>query len=233
MPSSLSGCKREHNLIMKSIYLSYFINEQTPLYGGEKAIKIVKRSEISKGKSSNTKYLEFPNHTGTHIDFPNHFSDNGKTLNDYPASFWKFSKVYMISYPAKRDEIVDERILINSEIPNDTEFLILNTGFGKYRGGERYWKNNPGLLPQLADILRNQCPNLKVIGFDFISLSGYQNRILGRVAHKAFLMKNDILIVEDMKLDEVKGKKISSITALPLLIDKVDGVPVSIIAEIK
>lgn len=214
-----------------TIFLSFFINEQTPIYGGEKAILVEKRSEISKGASSNTKYLKLPNHSGTHIDFPNHFSDEGKIINDYPASFWQFKKVHVISYTAKSDEIIDDKLVQINDIPSDTEFLIINTEFGRYREEKIYWNNNPGLSPSLASHLKTRCPNLKAIGFDFISLTSYQNRLLGRVAHKSFLIANDILLIEDMKLDQINGKVIKSVTALPLLIDEIDGCPITIIAE--
>jgi len=212
-------------------FLSYFINEQTPLYGGEKAIFFEKRNQIVEGASSNTEYLKFPNHTGTHIDFPKHFSDSGKTINDYLPSFWKFNRVYTIDYPASQKEILSHNILEDLQIPEDTEFIIINTGFGKYRNEENYWKNNPGLAPELAGILKARCPNLRVVGFDFISLSSFQNRMLGREAHKEFLIKNNILIIEDMNLTVIKDKNVKSIIALPLMIEEADGVPVTIIAE--
>ncbi len=219
---------------MKTIaYLSYFINQRTPLYGGEKAIEIEKRSEISKGASSNTKYLKFPNHTGTHIDFPNHFSDKGKTINDYPALFWIFNKVAVIPVPVEQDQIIVEDDVEIKNISKDTDFLILKTNFGKYRNEKIYWNNNPGLSPELALALRKGLPKLKVIGFDFISVSGYQNRMLGREAHKAFLLENDILLIEDMKLELLKeNDKIIRLIALPLFVNKIDGVPISIIAVI-
>ncbi len=217
---------------MKTIYLSYYINNQTPLYGGEKAIEISKRSEISKGASSNTKYLKLPNHTGTHIDFPNHFSDKEKTINDYPASFWKFDNIWVIEYFAGEEEIINDDVIPYSDVPAETEFLIIKTGFGKYRKEEKYWKNNPGLSPELAKTLKDRCPNLKAVGFDFISASSYQNRMLGREAHKEFLINHNILLIEDMKLDEIGKGVIKSITALPMMIDKIDGAPITIIAEI-
>ena len=173
------------------MFLSYFINEQTPIYGGERAIQVEKRSEISKGASSNTKYLKLPNHTGTHIDFPKHFSDEGKVINDYPASFWLFRSVHVIKYSAANDEIIDERLVENIDIPSETDFIILDTGFGKFRSDNVYWNNNPGLAPSLASHLKTKCPKLKAIGFDFISLTSYQNRLLGREAHKSFLLTND------------------------------------------
>ncbi len=216
---------------MNFIYLSYYINENTPIYGGEKAIFIQKRSQMSKGDSSNTKYLKFPNHTGTHIDFPNHFSDKGKKSDFYKASFWFTEKITVINYNAKNKEIIDTKALSDQNIPKDTEFLILNTGFYKKRNTEDYWKNNPGLSPSLAAFLKKNCPNLRFIGFDFISLTSYQNRLLGREAHVEFLINNDILIVEDMDLSKIDGLEIKTITALPILIESVDGAPISIIAS--
>ena len=211
-------------------YLSYFINDDTPIYGGKKTTSIEESSSIARGDSSNTKILKFSNHTGTHIDFPNHFIEKGKTINSYNPDFWHFNHIYVLDYDAKDNEIINEKIL-SVKIPSNTDFLILNTGFWKKRNLKEYWNNNPGLSPDFSNKLKKLCPNIKIIGFDFISLTSYQDRPLGRIAHKEFLGKNSILIIEDMKLDEIKKNKIKSINAYPLLIDNADGVPITIIAE--
>jgi arylformamidase len=212
-------------------YLSYYINSETPLYGGENVIEIKERSQIKAGASSNTKFLKMPNHVGTHIDFPNHFSDNGKVINDYDASYWVAEKVFVLDYVANAEEILSKKIFAGAKLPKDTEFIIINTGFGMQRNQKEYWNNNPGLSPELSHYLKERCPDLKWIGFDFISVSSYQNRQLGREAHKAFLVENEILLIEDMDLRELNNDKIKRITALPWLIDQVDGVPITIIAE--
>lgn len=215
---------------MQYTYLSYFINEDTPLYGGEKNIYIEQTKQISKGESTNEKYLKLPNHTGTHIDFPYHFSDLGKNINNFPPSFWSFNNIFILSYPVKCNEIIDENKLETSNIPFETEFLIIYTGFARFRGQDIYWRNNPGLSPNLAKTIKTRCPNLRVVGFDFISVSSFHNRTLGKKAHTEFLLDNDILLIEDMLLENMKEKKLLSIIALPLLIDKTDGAPITIIA---
>jgi arylformamidase len=220
----------ENNKSVKYSYLSYYIDEKTPLYGGEHAVFIDKRSQISKGASSNTKYLKLPNHTGTHIDFPHHFSDNGKKINDYNPEFWIFNNVFSINYEAKPEEIINEDKFSDVSIPHETDFLIINTSFGKYRGKEDYWKRNPGLAPELAVYIKDRCPDIKVVGFDFISVSSYQNRIIGREAHKKFLVEQDILLVEDMDLAGMRGI-IKRIYALPWQINLIDGSPLTILAE--
>ena len=79
----------------KYIYLSYFLNDQTPLYGGNKGIDVAIDKNISKGDSANTKIIKFHNHSGTHIDFPNHFYKDGKSSSEYPANFWVFESPFI------------------------------------------------------------------------------------------------------------------------------------------
>ena len=185
-------------------YLSYFLDDKTPLYGGKKGISINKLDDISSGDTANTKKISMHNHSGTHIDFPNHFFDDGKVSSDYGANFWVFDNPFMLKIKAMKNQIIclDEGAL--NKIPRETDFLILNTGFYKFRNLKKYWNNNPGIHPDLAAILRKRFKNLKILGMDLISLTSYQHRALGKVAHREFLGNNQILLVEDMKLDELK-----------------------------
>jgi kynurenine formamidase len=212
------------------IYLSYLLNDQTPLYGGGKGIHISPDRSIPAGDTANTKNLRFQNHSGTHIDFPNHFFDDGAVLQDYDANFWIFLKVHLLAQPAEQDELIelDNETLL--KIPIDTDLLLLKTGFSEHRYKEIYWNNNPGIKPEVADQLRNRCPGLRAIGMDFISLTSFQNRETGREAHRQFLGKTPILLIEDMNLGEVFVDP-TKVICLPLLIEGADGAPVTIIAE--
>jgi len=220
------------NNTSKYIYLSYFLNESTPLYGGSKGISIIQDRSISNGDTANTKQLTLPNHSGTHIDFPNHFFENGKTSECYSADFWIFEKPYLIVRKAEENEIFCLSDNDLESIPKEVDFLIIKTGFSEFRGEEKYWKHNPGFAPILADKLRENFLNLKVIGMDFISLTSYQNRELGREAHRMFLGgEKPILLIEDMDLSNIKNSP-KSISCLPLMIEGLDGTPVTIIASI-
>ena len=214
----------------KYTYLSYFLDQKTPLYGGKSGISIKKLDDISSGDSANTKTISMHNHSGTHIDFPNHFFETGKVSSDYDADFWFFENPFMLKIKAKENQIILLDKTIVNNIPVETDFLIINTGFYKFRGQKKFWNNNPGIHPDLAAVLRKRCPNLKILGMDFISLTSYQHRALGKVAHREFLGDNDILLVEDMKLDELK-KSPSRIVCLPILIQGIDGCPVTILSE--
>lgn len=216
----------------KYIYLSYFMDHTTPLYGGGKGISISPDRSILNGDTANTKQLTFQNHSGTHIDFPNHFFENAKTAENYSADFWMFEKPFLVLRKAEENEIFclsDDEMKM---IPDEIDFLIIKTGFGKFRGEEKYWKYNPGFAPIFANKLREKFPNLKVIGMDFISLTSYQNRELGREAHRMFLGGDKpILLIEDMDLSKIMHSP-KTISCLPLLINGLDGSPVTIIASI-
>lgn len=214
---------------MAYTYLSHKLNNSTPQYGGADDIEIRPNSSILNGDSANSTLLHFPNHVGTHIDLPHHFSDTGKNLDDFNADFWVFQHPFVLNYRAQKEEIINFETEL-TEIPADTDLLIINTGFQKFRGEKEYWNNNPGLAPELAKKLRTCCPELKAVGFDFISLTSYQNRMLGREAHKSFLVENEILIIEDMDLSSVPVN-LKSVTALPLMVENIDGGPITILAE--
>jgi arylformamidase len=215
----------------KYIYLSYFMDDKTPIYGGSKGIKIKDNSSIENGDTANTKILSFHNHSGTHIDFPNHFILNGKKSDDYTADFWIFDNPFLIEVPVTDDELINiDHELLNS-IPSNTDFLIFNTGFYKLRNDTKFWKHNPGFSPLMAEKLKLQCPYLRVIAMDTISLTSFQNRKIGRIAHKKFLGDSNLLIVEDINLKELNSQP-KKIMCFPLMIKGIDGSPVSIIAEI-
>lgn len=194
------------------------------MYGGEiGAFSKKSKSEISKGDTANNLILQFPNHIGTHIDFPYHFDSRGKTSSDYPAAFWIFKKIGILTCSL---EEIPENI---SEMQNDIELLIWKSGFGEYRSEECYWKEQPVIPAYLADLFRKQFPVLRVFGFDMISLTSKLDRAEGRKAHNNFLIENNILLLEDMYLEELDAPPDNLIIS-PLQIANADGVPCTVIA---
>lgn len=218
----------------KTIFLSHFLSEETPGYGGNPGFRRRHVNRMSEGASSNTQEWTMSNHIGTHIDLPAHFDDQGARLQDFSATDWIFRKVHLVDLPVSAGMIIDVSDELE-EIPQSAEFAILKTGFQRYRCEDAYWKNNPGLAPELGHWLRKSRPNLRVLGFDFISITPYANRPLGREAHKAFLAGADVgrpvRVIEDMKLDELLRSP-SLVVVAPTLIQDADGAQVTVIAEV-
>jgi arylformamidase len=209
---------------MAPVYLSHFLEESTPAYGGIEGSVIFKRTRsIDKGDTSNNMELCFPNHMGTHIDFPYHFDSKGKRCQDYPPSFWIFRKVGFLDCPV---ESLPDQI---KQIATDIEILLLKTGFGKKRTETAYWASQPVIPAAYAGMLRERFPKLRVFGFDMISLTSKLDRAEGKKAHLAFLIENEILILEDMNFDNLSGVP-DNVVVQPLQVMDADGVPCSVIA---
>ena len=134
------------------IFLSYPLCENTPAFGNGEGLRIQAIEQMVSGDSCNTSHWNFSNHLGTHLDFPRHFVQNGKTSSNYNADFFIFKQSWMIDLGnVKPGIIISTNHLKDFSIPHDTELLIIKTGFCKNRGKDVYWSNNPGFSPQLAD----------------------------------------------------------------------------------
>lgn len=209
---------------MEPLFLSYFHEESTPVYGGIKnSISFRSSSSIKNGDTANSFIVSFPNHSGTHIDFPRHFSDRGKSSSDYPAGFWFFDKVGFLNCEI---ELVPEKIVA---VPSDIEMLILKTGFGRNRNQEAYWSSQPVIPASFATLFKKTFPRLRIFGFDLISLTSKLDRPEGKKAHLSFLIENDILILEDMNLDHLTESP-TKVIVTPLLLKEADGSPCTVIA---
>ncbi len=222
-------------MIAKWIYLSYLIHESAPAYGGSQAFFDNPDKQMAKGDSCNTRIWRMSNHVSTHIDFPRHFAENGDTLDRYPAEFWVFRKagVIILDHVAP-GQILTPKDLEHHAVPQDVEMLMLRTGFCELRNDPVYWQNNPGLHPELASKLRLDFPELRVVGFDFISLASFANRQLGRQAHKSFLNHpRPLLLIEDMDLSEINQDIVpDQVIIAPIRVKNADAAPCMILAEV-
>jgi len=216
------------------ILLSHIINSETPTYGNRDKFISEEISCVSDGASANSsKWIFTSNHLGTHIDMPKHFFDEGLTLTDLPIDFWYSDKIQLIDIPCSKAKLIDIKDL-NVEINMDTEVLLIRTGYEKYRKIEKYWNDNPGLNFSFGVWLRKNRPNVKIIGFDFISLTSWKLVNEGKKAHQVFLDPQDegnpICIIEDMALYKINFK-IKLIIVSPLFVKSANGGPVTVFAQ--
>lgn len=210
--------------------LSHTLSLSTPGYGGSNSFSREIASSIANGNSSNSEIWRLSNHIGTHVDCPFHFSNEGKKITDYTDEEWFFKKPFLVSVQVNKDLLIDLKD-VRENIPFDNDCLIIKTGFEEMRSDKNYWNNNPGLSPELGEWLRSARPKIKIIGFDFISLTAYQHREVGRTAHRAFLAPSiyheGIRIIEDMKLSNLYSTP-EKILVSPIFVNNADGSPVTV-----
>jgi HAD superfamily hydrolase (TIGR01549 family) len=186
------------------IFLSHTLHNDLNCYNNEKNISI-------KPYKNNEVEITLRGHCGTHVDFPLHVIEGGKTLKNYNADGFIFKNVSVTPFPEMTD------------IPKDTDFIILKTG------QPRDVLNNIGLDEKTAKYLVENFPNLRAVGIDSVSINAYNNKEEGRKAHK-ILLGAGILIVEDMYLRAL-DKPVQKLILAPLQVENADGVPVTVMAK--
>jgi arylformamidase len=217
------------------IFLSYTLNPHTPSYGNRNLFKIEKQSAIAEGNTANDSMITTTTHIGTHLDMPYHFYENGQTISSFDADFFHFSKILFLEINPKnyvvKEELIDQ---LNKITDHEYDILIVKTGACYDRGNEKYWSENYGFHPDVYDILTERFPKIRLFGFDTISISSFQDRSMGKEAHKRFLNpENPILLLEDMDLRAISlSTPLHSMIVAPLRIEGSDGIPSTVIAEL-
>ncbi len=218
------------------IFLSYELSPELSAYGGAKSLEKSIDKQMSCGDTCNASSLHVSAHSGTHIDYPFHFSDKGKTGSHYQAAHWIFSKVQFLTLAQvpEFDKIFTLHEIKQHDLNPDTEIILFNTGFHKIRGNEAYWSRNPGFHGDVAAYLKKRCPSLRAIGMDSISMNPWMNKDIGREAHKSFLVDSDLLIVEDMNFSHVPaGAVFETLVIAPLRIEHADGAPCTALGKLR
>lgn len=217
------------------IYLSHQLNKNHFSYGNGKRIDITVTNSIKGGDSSNNTVLSLPTHFATHIDFPYHFDNSGKQGDDYPPDYYISNKIQLVdkSKSLRNDYYFKKKDFSNIDFISETEILVIKTGMGDYLHKDEYWNSNPGFAPELASYFKSKMPNVRIIGFDAISLTGRKYRKEGKTSHYEFLVNNNMLILEDMDLSALKNNSfIKKIIIAPLRFKNADGAPATVFAKV-
>ncbi|KWT92840.1 cyclase family protein [Candidatus Magnetominusculus xianensis] len=214
---------------MRHEFLSHTLADgQNPVYGGTISLAIHTLKSISRGDSANVSSFTMENHWGTHVDAPNHFFNHGLKVFEYPPEFWFFKHPYVLQVSLEPSEILKGL----SELSPQTDLLLIQSNWCKRRHEEVYVKENPGIDPDVGFHLRSKYPHLRAVGIDWISVSPYTNRVLGRLTHRAFLdpdgQNAPIVLIEDMDLSS-NLTALREVVVFPLRVEALDSAPCTIV----
>jgi arylformamidase len=205
---------------MEIIDLSVLLNEQTPVYPGDPETKLEQITTVENDGHFDT-YLSTVTHTGTHIDAPAHMIEGGKTLNEFPISYFAGRGVYI----QVEDNTFDLEPVKQADIQAG-DIVLFNTSMSDQYGEPSYWQNRPAMTEEIARYLVSK--RVHMVGLDTGSADAKGSD--GHPIHKT-LLSGDVLIIENMtNLAELEGKNFT-VYALPLKLD-VDGSPARAIAVI-
>ena len=219
------------------IRLSYDQSENAPYPDGLWPAKIEHNYDMAKGKISNVYTITLCNHTGTHIDGPNHFGKNKKKLNQFDISSFVFNKPLVLDISKEDGQIITANDLqAHSQAIRDCDLLLIRTGFGKIRPGDssRYRDYSPGFAASAAQYIADEFSTLHVIGMDTLSFACPKQFDEGIKAHQILMneCERDIFLIEDMNLD-CDLSALKQVIVAPLFCEQVDSAPCTVLALVE
>ncbi|HHT9126342.1 MAG TPA: cyclase family protein [Candidatus Brocadiia bacterium] len=204
---------------MKIYDISVTISDKLPVWPGDPAVSIKRRLSIEKGDSYNISELSLSTHTGTHIDAPYHFEQNGLKVDELPLDVL-IGRARVFAFAVKeRIDLPDVKALNLSGI----ERVIFKTINSRYWGFPDFKKDFVYITPMAAQFLVD-C-GIRLVGIDYLSVEQYGSPTAD--VHHIFLRKG-VIIIEGLDLRIVEPGDYELI-ALPLKIKDGDGSPARVI----
>lgn len=194
------------------------IRSGMPVWPGDPEVRLEWLSRISEGGEVNLTQIHMCAHSGTHLDMPSHFIDNGINLDNLDLSTM-IGRVRVVTVPDEI-EIIDEAFLrtISLEGVERVLFKTSNTALVK-ADPLSFHQNFVALDASGARFLAET--DCKLVGIDYMSIAVFDDPDGG---HKP-LLEAGILVLEGIKLEGVEAGDYQLI-ALPLKLGGREGAPV-------
>ncbi len=206
----------------KIIDLTYMINNEmitypTPWHPKVSIERLGKIEEVGR----NTRKITLGTHTGTHIDAPLHFIENGKSIEKIPLEKI-VGQVTIIDFSHfQKNQPIEKGIIQKIKI---TKRMIFRFGWEKYWNKNEFYKDHPFFTEEAANYLVSK--GVELLGYDTPSPDSSKiNNDIDSPIHKIFL-ENEIVLLEYLaNLDKLENLENWNIVVAPMKIEGSDGSP--------
>ena len=203
---------------MSFIDLSHSLKNDFPAYPGDPEFSL---KQIFEDEEYFLSKLECSMHTGTHIDAPLHYMENGKTVNEIELdSLIGPCDVLRLKFP-KDSKTPDKDFLKNKEIKIDDiklpkkgieKIIILKTRWCDYFDSDDYFHNNPYLSMEFAKFIIEN--GVETLALDTPSPDKFGNSEIHKI-----LLENDVNIIENLTNTRLLTKNKYNAYFIPLKIE--------------
>lgn len=203
---------------MRVIDISVLITPGMPVWPGDDAVELQRRSKIEEGANANVSFFAASAHTGTHVDAPYHFLPEGNTIENLPLDAL-VGPVQVVQITSNI-EVITAEVLEQLKIEPVVERILFKTK------NSELWKNPlasfnttfVGIDESGAKFLVEH--KIKLVGIDYLSIAPYKK---SRPTHEV-LLGAGMVIIEGLNLAEVNAGKYT-LCCLPLKLKGADGAP--------
>lgn len=197
------------------IDISVSLSPELPVWPGGYGFHKHQVMSIRNGADANVTRLDFDVHSGTHIDAPLHFLENGFTTNEITIG-----ECIGVAFVAECTgvDVIGVEMLDKINIPAGTNKILFKTD-----NSARNWYQNPFDTGFVA-IDNNAAgwlvqKGIRLVGIDGPSIQKYHDT---RETHVT-LLSNDVIILEGLNLADV-AEGVYELICLPIKADQCEGI---------
>lgn len=202
---------------MRTYDISLTISPNLPTWPGDPGIEVERVEKIEDGSNANVSRIVMGVHSGTHVDAPFHFLQEGIAIEQIDLSLLT-GRAYVLHLP--EEDLITASVLENAQIPPRTRRVLFKTRNSEYWANEEanFQPDFVGMSDDGAKYLVRR--GVKLVGVDYLSVAPYEK---SRPTHE-ILLEAGVVIVEGLNLTEVSQGRYT-LYCLPMKIAGSDGAP--------
>jgi arylformamidase len=204
---------------MKLIDITVPVEAAVPVYPGNTPFSLEAIKRVARGDSSNVSTIHMSAHSGTHVDAPRHFFDDGPGVEGLPLEML-MGRARVIELTTRRGIVPED--FAGLDLSEDVRLLI-KTANSRLWGSPEFHTDYVGVTEAGAKFLVER--GIKVVGVDYLSVEQFKTP--GAPAHHV-LLGGGTIVIEGLNLRDVEPG-IYDLICLPLRIVGSDGAPARVL----
>jgi arylformamidase len=204
---------------MKLIDITVPVDAAVPVYPGNTPFSLEAIKRIARGDSSNVSTIHMSAHSGTHVDAPRHFFDDGPGVEGLPLEIL-MGRARVIELTTRKGIVPED--FAGLDLSEDVRLLI-KTANSRLWGTSEFQKDYVGVTEAGAKFLVER--GVKVVGVDYLSVEQFKTP--GAPAHHV-LLGGGTIVIEGLNLRDVEPG-VYDLICLPLRIVGSDGAPARVL----
>lgn len=187
------------------------------VYPGNPAITVALQQAIARGAGANVSELDLGSHTGTHVDAPRHFFDDGAGVDQIPLDVLMGPAAVLVFGEDVR--AVGREHLEPHDLAGVDRLLLCTRNSGYLTQDPAFHQDYTYLAPDGAEYLVSR--GVRLVGVDYLSIEQFHS---GHHRTHLTLLRAGVVIVEGLNLDGILPGTYE-LCCLPLRIEGCDGAP--------
>jgi arylformamidase len=191
------------------------LGPELPVWPGSPGVSLAALQRLSRGDGANVSHLSLELHTGTHVDAPWHFLEDGGTVETLSLEDLMGPALVV---DLRDREVIDRRTLASCEIPAGATRILLKTSNSRLWERSIFTRRYAALTAEAAEWVVER--GIRLVGIDYLSIQRFED---DPETHR-ILLRSGVVIVEGLDLSQVEAGEYELI-CLPINLRGVEGAP--------